>query len=696
MTSSSSIKVIICCVLVCNLECAAATNGRATPLSKVIELIDVLSKQIEKDGKEDAKIYQEYTKFYQKTKSKSDAIIKESSNNIAQLKSDLKEADAFREGKNKELIDLANKIAKNEGELSAAQAGRKKERKLFETNEATFVTSIDQLERSLVVMRKKAPAKEVASSSASLLSIAEKLRNTLTSKSSDFSLSASQHSILDGFVRAAQLQSQDARSGQAPPSFLQSTARARGASGDVDSGSGGLIGMLVELKAKVKKERDAALVAETAAQEIYKEFESGLTTAIENGKKSKADLKRTIAMSQEQSSAKQAEKVASEEIYKTEIEHLEQVETEFRQKTQSYKIRLGERSDEAVAVHEAQRILSSEEAKSYSKLQSIGTPASSEATFLQLSKRKSQLWRQTLLSGHEVDTYPLTFLAMRSSARIREGSRHGFRADPFAKVKNMIKGMLNKLNAKQAQEAKHHAWCELEMKKTATDQTRKARDVQKMKDRLDALVAELEQTKTDITTIGGDLKDLTETMEEAAVIRKMEHAKAVKAMKEYNGAVKLVKRASDVLKAYYEQKDGEERGDKKKAAKDRDGLATGVIGILEISIDDFRKLYSETKESEEVAATDYEKQQEEGGVRNAVFQKNLEWKSRTKVKLEFDQSTMNNDLKSINKELEALNTYMDKLKASCIAKPDTYAERKAKQQEELKSLREALGILKEA
>merc|ERR1740138_1102914 len=103
------------------------------------------------------------------------------------------------------MIDLANKIAKNSGELSASQAGRKKERALFEKHEAAFLTSLDQLERAMAVMKKKAPTKtpDGASSSLSLVTVAEKLRNTLT-KNSDFSLSASQQSLLDGFVRAAQ------------------------------------------------------------------------------------------------------------------------------------------------------------------------------------------------------------------------------------------------------------------------------------------------------------------------------------------------------------------------------------------------------------------------------------------------------------------------------------------------------------
>jgi len=147
------------------------------------------------------------------------------------------------------------------------------------------------------------------------------------------------------------------------------------------------------------------------------------------------------------------------------------------------------------------------------------------------------------------------------------------------------------------------------------------------------------------------------------------------------------------LKGYYRNKDGGGSEVDKKEFKDRHGLGTGIIGILEIAIDDFKKLYSETKESEEAAEKDFKETTSEDQVRTAVFQKDLDWKSRTKVKLEFDQATMTNDLKSYKTELVAIDNYMEKLRASCIVKGPSYEEKKAQRESELKSLKEALTFL---
>jgi len=270
--------------------------------------------------------------------------------------------------------------------------------------------------------------------------------------------------------------------------------------------------------------------------------------------------------------------------------------------------------------------------------------------------------------------------------------RHG--TDPFAKVKSMITGMLKKLKEKQAQEARHAEWCDHEMGKPTKAQKTKGEDVQKLKDRLDALDADLTQISADIVTRTKDLQDINEAVAAALKIRGKEHKVATSSIKQYKDAAALLERACKVLKNYYKNKAGGGSEVKKDEFKQRHGLGTGIIGILEIAIDDFKKLHAETKEAEEAAAKDFTETQNESQIRAAVFQKDLEWKSRTKVKLEFDQATMSNDLKSYQKELTAIDGYMEKLKTSCSVKGPSYEEKKERRDNELKSLKEALTYLK--
>lgn len=664
----SMMRWVVPALLVAQIS-AIEVEDKANPLEKVIQLLDVLAKGIEKEGGEDKVVYKAYAAAHLKEMEKGEAIVKENKDKIGTLSSDLKEAEAFRAGKNQELVNLANKLARNEGELFGARQNRKRDRDLFEKNEATFVESIDQLTRALATLSKKAPA---AAASASLLSVAQRLKNTLT-HGDDFSLSTAQRETLDMFVRNVQTDSPQA------PSFLQ--VGSSGPYGEMKSSNSGLVGTLEDLKVKVGTERKTALVTEQKQKKEFDEFSSGLETSLENDKKSLGDIKSAIAQSQEQSSQKQASLVEAQEILKVESDHMEEIEGVFRGKTQGYKIRLGKRADEAIAVHEARRILGSDVAKSYIKSQTVGT------VFLQFSQEKRVVARKAIKVIKSATSPGLALLAMRSMVHVRHGT------DPFAKVKSMLKSMLSKLNEKQAQESKHAAWCDKEMSSTTKNKRRKEEDVQKTKDRLASLSATLEQTIADIETATKDMNDLKEATATAHGIREKEHKHATSAIKEYKSAVALLTRGLKILQGYYNNKAGGGREVNKKEFKDRHGMGSGIIGILEIAIEDFSELYSETKQAEESAARDHKEMTDEGEIRTAVFAKDLEWKEKSKVKLEFDQTTMSNDLKSYEKELKAIDSYMAQLKASCIVKGPSYAEKKARREAELAGLKEALAAI---
>merc|ERR1719146_389081 len=183
-------------------------------------------------------------------------------------------------------------------------------------------------------------------------------------------------------------------------------------------------------------------------------------------------------------------------------------------------------------------------------------------------------------------------------------------------------------------------------------------------------------------------------------IRGEEKMANMKAIKEYQDGQTLLENAMNVLKDFYEKQslvqtssdaappDSFSGGDVKKS-----GGGTGVIGILEIAIADFAHLEQETTTAESTAAQEYKNFMAESQVQQAVWAKDLEYKHKFKVKTGGDLQRAKSDLEGYQKELAAVNQYIEKLKPQCTTKVDSYEERKKRRDAELASLREALAIL---
>merc|ERR1719266_3198214 len=71
----------------------------------------------------------------------------------------------------------------------------------------------------------------------------------------------------------------------------------------------------------------------------------------------------------------------------------------------------------------------------------------------------------------------------------------------------------------------------------------------------------------------------------------------------------------------------------------------------------------------------------------------LKFKTKEVKGLKKAIADLTSDRETISNELAAVNEYYAKLKDRCVAKPETYEERKARREAEIRGLKEALSIL---
>jgi chromosome segregation ATPase len=704
------------------LALACASANKVSPIQKVVELLEVLEKQIDSDAKADAVMYLEYKEWYDAKVKEMKRVIEDTNQLLETLKSDLEEQEAFRMGKKDDFERASNKLAESEKDLKDATDIRNKERKDFEASERSLVTGVDQLERSLETMGRQAPvgasALQQPEPGTSLVEVAEKLK-ALFEGDKSIQLTVGQRETLHAFVAVAKRDSarqKSSGSAQASlaPDFLQTRQGDPDEYGEYESQGGTVSSTLQSVLDKVQEELEKARRTEEAAKAQYDTYAESLNQEIANLESTKVDLKTQISQSQQKSSEMQSQLVSATELLRVTGEQLNEIEAAFVVKTQNYKLRSGKRSDELMAVQEAHQILSSD---------AMGTMPSGTigADFVQLGMqrtpkgRAAQLLAQVAGSVGRTVKAPLTLVQTgMESERARRARRRAQRVErmrlrqhggPFGKVKRMVREMLTKLESTQAQETKHKEWCDREMKKSMRSKAEQEADVQKLSSRIDSMDADMEQVKTDVKTLTEDLTSLHTAASKASEIRQKEKEAAIASIAQYKDAQRIIKAAIDVLHKFYDEEDTDKVKGKDAPAGEvgykgktdegykASGTGSGVIGILEVAMQDYADLQQQAELSETEATNDYKEFANENEVRQAVIEKDLEYKTRKKVQLDGDLLRAGADLKSYEKELEAVNQYLAQLESQCVGKVDSYQERKDRREKQLASLKEALAYL---
>merc|ERR1712241_1568917 len=91
----------------------------------------------------------------------------------------------------------------------------------------------------------------------------------------------------------------------------------------------------------------------------------------------------------------------------------------------------------------------------------------------------------------------------------------------------------------------------------------------------------------------------------------------------------------------------------------------------------------------------YEKVSQENAVVKKTKEQDVKYKSLEAKSQDKTAADYSADRETTNTELSAVLDYYGKIKDRCIAKPETYASRKAHRAAEIKGLKQALSILED-
>jgi len=289
----------------------------------------------------------------------------------------------------------------------------------------------------------------------------------------------------------------------------------------------------------------------------------------------------------------------------------------------------------------------------------------------------------------------LAQLASRIGAVMRFGTAAG--QDPFAKVKELITGLIAKLEAEAGSEATEKAYCDEQMAKTAEKKGELEYDISKLTAKLDQSISKSASLKSEVQELQSELAALTKQQAEMDKIRQEQHADFTTAKSDLEAGLSGVRKALGVLREYYGSAAAAmlQQPAMPESHVKATGAGTSIIGILEVVESDFAKSLAAEETAEDDAAADYEKTSQENKVTKALKEQDVKYKTAEAKSLDKAISELTSDKETADAELSAVLEYFAKIKERCIAKPETYEQRSARREAEIAGLKEALTILED-
>jgi len=669
-------------VVLCLLLVGAPVTVSADPLGKVYELMSTLQAKITAEGEAEAKAFSDYVEWCDNAAANLRNEIKTGNNKQEELEATISKCSADIEASSVKIEDLSGAISADTKELKAATAVRKEEVATFVAAEKELVDAIDTLDRAVGIL-----SKEMAKGAAALMQVntnsLDSMLSALSTVINAAGFSTNDQSKLTALVQQ-QASSEDTEISLGAP-----------AAAVYESKSGSITDVLEDMKEKAEGQLNDLRKAESTTKHNFDMLAQSLNDEIDADSKDMDEEKSLKSASEEQKAGATGDLAETVKELAKDNESLNTATSTCMSVAADHEATVKSRNEELNAIATAEKVLK----------ESTGGAVGQSYSFLQ-----TQISSRAELKNAEVVTIVKKLAHDHHSAalaqlasRIKAVMSYGATDDVFAKVKGLIGDMIAKLEKEAESEATEKAYCDEEMSKTEAKKGELEAVVTKLTSKIDLAAAKSAELKGEVKTLGAELAALAKEQAEMDSIRAEEKAAYDKAKAELSAGIAGVGKALGVLRDYYGgaafvQKAGDFDAFMQQPAAPKKHSAAGgaggsIVNILEVVESDFTKNLADEEQAEGDAVSTYETTTQDNKM--AVTMKTQDAKYKTKEFKGLDKkiTDLSGDRDNTNTELSAVLDYYAKIKDRCVAKPETYEERKARRTAEIEGLKEALNIL---
>jgi len=268
------------------------------------------------------------------------------------------------------------------------------------------------------------------------------------------------------------------------------------------------------------------------------------------------------------------------------------------------------------------------------------------------------------------------------------------KSDPFGKVRALIENMVAKLTKEAAEEATAKSFCDEETSESKASQATLTGKLDVTNARIEKAEAGKAKLLEEIQTLQAQIAEIDQGQAEATSLRQEEHADYLQASSDFKDSAEAVAKAIDVLGNYYnnaaliqtsqpDMEFGSAKGD----------IGSTIVSILEVAESDFSTLLAESESEESSATAAFDKLTQENAKTKATKQGDVKGNQNEVKQLEVALGNYKENKQTTSDELDAVLAYLSKLRPQCESKVMSYGERKARREQEIAGLKEALTTL---
>jgi len=520
------------------LTLSAADARVDGPTEKVVSLLSDMKAQVEKDFADDQDAQQKRDCWCETNKKAKDAAVEAAQAKIDDLSAFIEEAAGTEGSLKTEISSLADGIVEDQDSLDQATALRAKENGEFEAEAADSKECISTLGQAVEVLSKVQFVQKDKIHSVLMQLQAKAVALQPPSALGDRFRSVMQQDLWD--VMGAM------DSTGAPRNFLSALAQPTGAAAGAksyNSRSGGILGVLSQLKEDFEKSLDSAQQAEAAAVAEFQKLKAAKEGEIASGKAQKAAKEKALADLLAKAAQAKGDITATKRALSADQRFLLELTETCKTNDEEFADRSKMRQDEITALGETISILRADDSrdlfgKTVNFIQTYSVNANAEQNSAR-NKAMQSAFQRIMKTARKTKNWMLASLAVH------------VHLDAFEKVKEMMDKMVAELKAQQKAEDEKLAACKKEIDETEDTVKVKGNekeDLESTKLNLDNSISVLE---SDIETLNAEVSDMKVSLKQAGEERKESNQVFQQSVSDQRATINILNKALDRLKKFY-------------------------------------------------------------------------------------------------------------------------------------------------